>query len=1059
MNISGKLLLFSILTILCFIVGASFISSAEEEIPFWNTQWSYRQEITIPISTDSSHAHYQPIDLSIEFTNACWTNTAYETSIRILCWHENKWIELESQIYDIKKRDEYFIDTCNVVFLIPPFADGTEKYFIYYDDTQKPSVNYPDRVTIKDLEYSASPISGIIAEARYFGIMQGKYCIYGIGQDGTLLDRSFSNIIIKQEKDVTKFDLFNSDQIVSFAFSYFDGPQETDEISSDQSFVHKEIFIDGNLMIKFGIISESENKNLRTIAIYTYYYSPTPEKRIYAHIKHMCTEDVTVSGQANIDGRFGAMFSFKSRNPSISRMNFGDIFPLLRVYGKHNTVEEYQIDTNPSSKEREWIISYEDNVDLGKEAWFSLSDDRTGKANAIIFSSNKGIVKSGANERDGIQLKVAVKNYLNVLGTKIDYATINFGRNSYEKGQTHNLNIPNDLVVEFHAEVFSTEDKGFQSVQKEASYYQQLIAHRTIQHDSSFEEKQKQYQLEVITHRGGTRFTFPWLKSITNFSLPILLVELYQEDNLMYSGYAKRSILFRGISSILFPEVSEGEYLIKVFWMRDNSTKYFRGARVVNVDEDKKIHVFCTYERLIHVSFFDSNENPLEGIYTLLLNEDHIIFDSNITNNAGEVVLKAPYSANPYTLKAYYRDILIYDDLVRNTLRNVIIDLDISLYDFTVEIKDIFGLHPGVDLSPFVVSYGDKSTFEFTAEKKQPGIFYFSDIPSGLYSLRVTYGSFFDELIFEVPVVEEYIVLDFSAQYEITFQLYTTQGISFSYSEVNFKVHRNERYLSDFNTNSFILPPGIYQIQAYADQEFIGSKEIELTNSKTINFVTNIQSIIPLIVNIVALLCLAICFFLLFKKVINILLFLKLIAIIFIVICLLQPWWGFYGVSSSPSIEHTSQIFISPQVMMEQTNYHDRTEFEIAEMPELYVDVLSKIMIVLFIVCILLVFSFIFLKIRKNNYSFFIDFLCLLMLVVVLSVFITGTIRLCEISIGEVQGSGTIGVSVNQEIIMMQSSWGFITGFYLFITSILLVFTGMLIELKNRVYRLTKKNR
>ena len=166
-----------------------------------------------------------------------------------------------------------------------------------------------------------------------------------------------------------KFDLLNADQIVSFAFSYYYGNNEDDESSSGQSFVHKNVFVDGNLMVEFGIISESNKKDIRTTVIYKYYYSPLDEKRISVRVKHELSEDVIVKGKENIDGRFGVMFSFKSRNPAIKKMNFGEIFPYLRFYGENDKIEKYQMDIDPESKNREWILSFEDDADLGKEAW------------------------------------------------------------------------------------------------------------------------------------------------------------------------------------------------------------------------------------------------------------------------------------------------------------------------------------------------------------------------------------------------------------------------------------------------------------------------------------------------------------------------------------------------------------------------------------------------------------------------------------------------------------------------------------------------------------------
>jgi len=63
--------------------------------------------------------------------------------------------------------------------------------------------------------------------------------------------------------------------------------------------------------------------------------------------------------------------------------------------------------------------------------------------------------------------------------------------------------------------------------------------------------------------------------------------------------------------------------------------------------------------------------------------------------------------------------------------------------------------------------------------------------------------------------------------------------------------------------------------------------------------------------------------------------------------------------------------------------------------------------------------------------------------------FYVGTSKLCEASIGDVQGEDIIRVSLDYEIISMQSSWGFSTGFYLVIASAILAMTLLFFEIKN----------
>jgi hypothetical protein len=91
-------------------------SSDGTSIPSWNKDWRYRQEIILPISTDKPHAIFQPIDLLIEFENSCWAKNEKEHSVRIVCWDESRWHELESQIYDLEFKDSSHIASCVVVF-------------------------------------------------------------------------------------------------------------------------------------------------------------------------------------------------------------------------------------------------------------------------------------------------------------------------------------------------------------------------------------------------------------------------------------------------------------------------------------------------------------------------------------------------------------------------------------------------------------------------------------------------------------------------------------------------------------------------------------------------------------------------------------------------------------------------------------------------------------------------------------------------------------------------------------------------------------------------------
>ena len=1032
-------------------------SSDDNSIPFWNIEWSYRQEIQLPITTNDSCAKYQPIDIRVNFDNLCWTKNENETSIRICCWNGEEWDILDSQIYDLNFMGTNHLQECGLVFLVPEIANGNEKYYVYYDDTKKSPPEYEDHVSVEDTYYSRSLIAGISAEAKYYGIKEDGYYVYGVGQEGKLLDRAFSQIVVKQKKEREEIEVLDSDQIVSFAFSYYYGNKEQDESSSDQSFVSKEILVDGNLMVEFGIKSESNKKDISTTAIYKYYYSPVEEKRLCVRVKHEMLEEAIVEGKENIDGRFGMMASFKSRNPAVKKLNVGNIFPYLHFYGEDDTIKEYQMNLDPESKNREWIISFKDDADLGKEAWIAYGEGEKGKTTSIIFSSNEGVVRSGKDERDGIQVKVAEKEYFDFLNAEVDYASINFGRNSFEKGYGHDLKIPEDLVVEFDAEVFSSEEGGYTAVRKEAKMYQELIKYRYLSGDSAFEKEQKKYSLTVTTHLGGTRFTYPWLSNRTDRHFPVMWIELHRDGNLITSGVAEKPFLIRYRAHKMFPEVVEGDYLIKVFWKLDNSTKFFNGAKTVTIDGNKKVHVFCSWERIIKLTFSDQHGQGIEDINTILLNKDGFLFDENTTGTDGKTVLKAPFVlGDPYTLKAFYRDFVVYDGELEKSLIKLEVNVDIELYDLTVEVKDVFNLPPGVEITPILSNNEANGDVQLIPEEIEPGKFLFEDIPSGEYKLQISYANFVDEKVLNLPHDGDLVTFKFSAEFNLAVDLFDSRANPLLEEDINFEILRSGKKVLESNENMFSLPPASYTIKAYAGGDLVGIKEVELTNSRNIKLVTTLSSILPTLIVGSAFVFIGVVVVLTFKRILSLNSLLKLLAITLIVIALVQPWWGLSGSSTNPMVERNTQMFTNPQVMMEATSYDSRTTFDIAEMPEIFVDFLGKVVLVAYVTCLLFGLSFISSKLGKKQYSFLLNLLGIILLIAIISMFYVGTSKVCEVSIGDVQGEGLLSISL-EETVLMQSSWGFASGFYLVITSAILTMIPLFSEVKNYFTRQKKQ--
>jgi hypothetical protein len=993
--------------------------------------WSYRQEILLPIHTNENISHYQPIDLHLRFENPCWTENENNTSIRVACWQEETWHELESQIYSLEKTpgETSRISECNVIFLVPSFADGTEQYFMYYDEERTTRPEYIDHVTVEDMNYSSSPLPEISAVAKFYGIEEDGHCIYGVGQEGQLLDRSCAQVVVKQKKECKEFDIIDSDQIVSFAFSYYYGDKEKDESSSDQVFLDKKIFIDGNLMVEFGIFSESKKKDVQTTAIYRYYYCPVEEKRIDVHVKHEMLKNATVQGIDNIDGRFGSLISLKSRSAAVDSLNFGNIYPYLNFFSEKEKVEQYQLNQNPSTKEREWIISYNNDATLGSEAWLSYGYGKRGIANAVIFASNQGVVTSGTDERDGIQLKVAEKEYVNFLGTEVDYVSINFGRHSFVPGHSHDVTIPANFVVQFDAEVFASDTGGYESVQKESFYYKSLIQSRRYSGDIPFEREQKRYNVTIVPHMGGTHLSHPLLWNFTGSTFPVMWVELYQEDRLVVEGSAVRSLLTR--AKITFPGVLEGDYLVKIFFKWGNK-KIFTGSAVIHLNKDTRVNVLCTWERTIKFTFLDQNGKGISGIHGRLTNKDGVLFDKNITQNNGELIVRAPYNRkDPYTIQAEYKGLVIYDERLQKTLRKLIKDVTLGLYSLNVVVTDGLDLSPGVELTPVLVTSNDNITVQITPKETTKGSYVFENVPAGDYQLQISYGEFVDNAHVTIPNAGNAIQMKFSALFNVIIDLFDSKGNTLVNNDIEFLILRGNHTITKTKEKSMTFPPARYTINAYLDNQLIGVKTVELTNDMHLTFVTTVESLFPVFLSLLFYVLFGCLVILTVMKKFSLSSLLKSLAILLVILSFFQPWWLFNGSSPTLPAEKTTALYVNPGIMIETKTYYGEVSLNLAEMPDIFLLFLGAIIPLASLVCICIGIGIILKRTKRKKFAFPLSIVGVILLGILLTAFWFGTTRLIDASLGSVQGHDSLLVSMGAEEVMMQASWGFSAGFYL----------------------------
>jgi len=452
-----------------FLIGIFLISCvplqvSADQTHWWNTAWSFRQEIVLGLNTNDEGVTYQPVDLPIRFNSPCWVESESTHSIRMICQSKTSDRELESQIYDLVFSDTTHITSCNLVFLVPPQTDGSERYYLYYDDSPTASPGYPDHVSIEDSSYYYEPIPGYPLESHYYKISQNNTIRYVVAQEGQFLWYTTSQYVTKLREGSSEVMPKNGEVLTSFEFVYYYAEEMWEYNSTSQKLISAEILCDGNLMVSCKIISRSIGEDLQTTAVYKYFYCPASSERIQVHVVHEALKDCLVYPASNTDGTYASIQCGGIKSASIADLNFGEIYPYYHFYSEQNVVEEYQFDLNPDYNQEDPVIRLiqtQDDVDLGKNAWISFDEGATGDVHALIFGSSS-VVKEGVNERDGMQLKAYESDYPHLPGLDYTVAAVECSRNAYEKNVSgKDTIIPQGFVAEFDAEFFSSPVGGY----------------------------------------------------------------------------------------------------------------------------------------------------------------------------------------------------------------------------------------------------------------------------------------------------------------------------------------------------------------------------------------------------------------------------------------------------------------------------------------------------------------------------------------------------------------------------------------------------------------------
>ena len=1038
----------------------------------------YKQKIEIPIDTSLTESKYQPIDIKINFENLCWGLDELNHSIKVFYDDGISLTEIESQIYELKKTDDTHISSCNIVFLIPKDADGKEEYYVFYDDNRVEPTNYVDHIDYEDTHYSYEPVSGQKIDMDFYKIVEDGYVICGIGQRGELFGEGMSQVIIKLKPNSTIFETYNADMFASFDIRYSEDWGNGYQGTTYAKKVTKSVLVDGNLMLKIRLISESPNGVLKSDCTYTYYYSPVNTKRVFADGTNEVLKNQEIGGDKERDPSYAVLTSFKSRSSTIEKMNVGDIFPTFHLYSENDKIEEFYSPSDPDSSESEWILKTTDDIDLGEKAWACQDDPLTGKTNAIIFDKNEEII---SDENKGLQIKQTVKQLVKLPGLEADLSSLFFCRNSYEKGGSHNTFLESGAKTKFRGMFVSFEKGGYEAVDRESEIYHKLNAIRPVfgENITKIEEK-KRFSLTAYVHLASSFPLGSLLSAATGKNLSYIYAELYKDNgDFLSSGAASRiqttegmdlsfenTTLVDKIKIILglfdwknatffkktfFPDLETGKYIIRIF--RENpffsKNRQYIGFKIMDIKEDTVEHIFCSAEGKLNYEILDQDKNGINGVKFQLFYNDAMV-NCALSDCNGSVTLSGPiYPSKTYVLKAIYNGFLIDENEIKlgfvRKIKPLYEKSSINLYNLRVNIKDTWALKPAIDLNPTLSSSNMYEPITIDSEKITNDEYLFTGLISEDYSLSISYKSF--EEIKNIKLTKDSSVdVVFPAEFSVELNIMDSYGYYIDKGEV--QVYReNKRENFQIDKNGFaqcVIPPGIYEIKTYYDGDEISKQEIDVRGDKKIDIISSKESFLHNIIFYLGIFVVLFSIFYMFWKKKYDTGF-KLFIIGLIIIAIISPWWALSG--DKYNVITSTETYLVPAKIISITSSNDVFGGEINQVPD---EVPLALNLLAIILCLtgLLIFVGIFIKNRFKRISKALSFTVFLLLIIVLVLFFLVMSQITMIGVGSFIGSGDIdtslpGIAGSQEI---PSSWGPGIGFYLIILSCILF--GLIFILK-----------
>ena len=1080
-----------IFLVFIFVLGEVPVVPSTNE-PVWsNPRWQYRQEIPIPFDTSMKYATYQPIDLLMSFDYPCWARDGKNYSLRVIFQDSEISMELESQIYNLTFSDPTHLSSCNLIFLIPPQASGTEHYYAYYSKDETPSPMYPDHLQITEASYYFAPIPGLPFESTYYKISQDGTIVYGIASNGQFLGLSTAQQITLFKNNVTAVTTPQDSQaFASFDYFYYYGTNVEDFASTIQQLLTKTILIDGNLMVSCGIVSETSREDFRTTAIYKYYYCPdSGMRRIYAHVKHEALKASQVVSAPPNSQSVGNILSLEVgsvKSPSIKELNFGQMYPYLHVYAQQERILTYPQDLNPEySPSGIAVVKTEDGVKLGSKAWMCYDEGTSGVAHSIILGSTH-ILVSGTDERDGIQVKAYEDAGPGLLGLHSTVESFCFCRNSYDNG-TNDFSVPADFVVEFDADFFSTLHGGYFAVDNESTIFQATIKTRPRTGAViSSPKHQKTYTLRAYVHLAPSVPFGTALSLVTGRNFSYITAELYRQNALLSKDIAGRVSLtaiptFTGTTflkkirlgltllnlrsltlfkKIQFDDLQPGTYLVKIYreHPRNDQPSKFIGFTIITLQHNVTTHIFCRQEGRINLTITDQHGAPVKDVHASLLIHNITVAEATTATDASTMITVPCSLRDVYDFVLLYEGFELYNRSIALPARTALvprtISLHIPLYSLLVDLTDRWGIPPTDFLSPLLTSPSMKEPVFLTATPITTERYLFGQLYPGMYHLFVTYNSVVLQKNLTIPLRgSDCLNLVLPTIFNITMSTYDARGSPLTSTTIILEREGKTLVLNGSRDGEYNvqLPPGIYNATVNADHVIVGKRKLTVIGDRSFDLVTNVNPLFPpLVITCMSVIGMIGTLFMLRRR--DVVTILRILAVILVICSLVLPWWTLEGSPTEPPIETQTHLYILPPALISLTMTPTVIAGERVSdtLPALFTRFILILIVVIIIGTICTMLGLVFQRVYRKKFLKWLYLISIVLSILMLSSFYGGMSLITKVGVGGVFGQGVINVDIPGEFYTasINCQWGLDSGWYLCCVALILLGAAFIISYK-----------